>query len=389
MAFTSDLEIVATEDISVERSVELEVCLKISQGQTREVKKDPERAVSDEVCLISPSSEFQLPACETPKRQCDVDEDFQLQAKKLRRGISETPEVEFSRGRDADQTQRKKTKRKGSYYRRRRKKPSKTRKLSSLPEKPIFNAEADACGGPVLEEDERRKNPVLFLSDDEDDSEKVEATPNADLTSEFPERRMEEPLNINSNSIVSGKFAYPSRNDPEAVEVLVSDLEHLQDLVFVNDTVIDFYIKYLQSTEGWCPDLKNRLHFYNSFFYKKLHEAVQSQKNDKNNRKMQKLRKWTKGINVFEKSYLFVPIHDKLHWSLAIICLPGASSEALSPDSCCILHFDSMNNGHKSQNIFRMLRRMFLASYHGSFCTWLILVLNHNILIDERTFVKA
>lgn len=34
------------------------------------------------------------------------------------------------------------------------------------------------------------------------------------------------------------------RTDPEAVEILASDIQRLNPLEFLNDTIIDFYIKY-------------------------------------------------------------------------------------------------------------------------------------------------
>lgn len=33
--------------------------------------------------------------------------------------------------------------------------------------------------------------------------------------------------------------------------------------------------------------------------------------------------KWTKDVDLFDKDFLFVPIHDNLHWSLMIVCHPG------------------------------------------------------------------
>lgn len=36
------------------------------------------------------------------------------------------------------------------------------------------------------------------------------------------------------------------RTDPEAVEILASDIQRLEPLEFLNDTIIDFYIKYDQ-----------------------------------------------------------------------------------------------------------------------------------------------
>ncbi len=31
-------------------------------------------------------------------------------------------------------------------------------------------------------------------------------------------------------------------------------------------------------------------------------------------------------VDIFSKDYLIIPIHDTLHWSLAIICHPGEST---------------------------------------------------------------
>lgn len=40
-------------------------------------------------------------------------------------------------------------------------------------------------------------------------------------------------------------FLLSCRDDPEAVEILASDIQRLDPLEFLNDTVIDFYIKYV------------------------------------------------------------------------------------------------------------------------------------------------
>ncbi|KAG0566225.1 hypothetical protein KC19_7G047300 [Ceratodon purpureus] len=159
------------------------------------------------------------------------------------------------------------------------------------------------------------------------------------------------------------KIAYPSRTDPDAVEILPTDVKRLDPLEFLNDTVIDFYIKYIQRDEFLSLEGKQRFHFFNSFFYKKLSEVVSSQKK-KGGADFSKLRKWTKGTNIFEKEYLFVPIHDKLHWSLAIICFPGCDKGNCSER--CIIHLDSMTHGHDCQRVFRLLRSYLVAEWKHS-----------------------
>lgn len=70
------------------------------------------------------------------------------------------------------------------------------------------------------------------------------------------------------------------------------------------------------------------------------------------------------GVNVFEKDYLFVPVHNAAHWSLMVVCHPGLarlgtrhlwsgelaklapsqSGDARWGPTPCILHFDSIQS---------------------------------------------
>lgn len=56
----------------------------------------------------------------------------------------------------------------------------------------------------------------------------------------------------------------------------------------------------------------------------------------------------------FTQDYLFVPVHGGLHWSLAVVCFPGASeaSPVVRGDATVtepvILHLDSLANAHNS-----------------------------------------
>lgn len=40
-------------------------------------------------------------------------------------------------------------------------------------------------------------------------------------------------------------------------------------------------------------------------------------------RRHARVEKWTKGVNLFEKDYIIIPINEQQHWFLAIICFPG------------------------------------------------------------------
>ncbi|KAG6548106.1 hypothetical protein Mapa_010386 [Marchantia paleacea] len=208
---------------------------------------------------------------------------------------------------------------------------------------------------------EEPAGPVVeIFSSDEDDND------TGDMSAVFKPLHIDQQKgyalrSTNARRMEDFKLAYPSREDPEAVEVEYQDLGRLAPLEFLNDTIIDFYIKYMQRPEFLSSEQKKRFHFFNSFFYKKLYETANPQ-SKKHGADLSKLRKWTKGTNVFEKDYLFVPIHDKFHWSLAIICHPGAKNED-SESERCILHLDSMNPGHKSAGVFRLLKMYMVAEW--------------------------
>nr|CAB3493749.1 unnamed protein product [Digitaria exilis] len=114
---------------------------------------------------------------------------------------------------------------------------------------------------------------------------------------------------------------YP-QGEPDAVSISKRDADLLLPETFVNDTIIDFYIKYLstriESTE------KRRYHFFNSFFFRKLADLDKDQGRAPEGRAaFLRVRKWTRKINVFEKDFLFIPVNFSLHWSLIVICYPG------------------------------------------------------------------
>jgi len=54
-----------------------------------------------------------------------------------------------------------------------------------------------------------------------------------------------------------------------------------------------------------------------------------------------------------------------LHWSLAVICFPGADDGG-SGSERCIIHLDSMTHGHNSQAVFRLLRSYLEAEWKHS-----------------------
>ncbi|TVU44004.1 hypothetical protein EJB05_03428, partial [Eragrostis curvula] len=133
---------------------------------------------------------------------------------------------------------------------------------------------------------------------------------------------------------------YP-QGDPDAVSISKRDAELLLPETFVNDTIIDFYIKHLTTRIGSIE--KRRYHFFNSFFFRKLADLDKDQGRAPGGRAaFLRVRKWTRKINIFEKDFVFIPVNFSLHWSLIVVY--GAAK--LSAKLPCILHMDSLKGTH-------------------------------------------
>ncbi|KAK7331759.1 hypothetical protein VNO80_28498 [Phaseolus coccineus] len=151
---------------------------------------------------------------------------------------------------------------------------------------------------------------------------------------------------------------YP-KGEPDAVSISKRDVELLQPQTFINDTIIDFYIKYLKNKLP--TDEQERFHFFNSFFFRKLADLDKDPSSACDGRAaFQRVRKWTRKVNVFEKDYILIPINYSLHWSLIVICHPGevtcCQDEEIDESSKvpCILHMDSLKGSHKGlKNVFQ------------------------------------
>ncbi|OAY80939.1 putative ubiquitin-like-specific protease 2B [Ananas comosus] len=143
---------------------------------------------------------------------------------------------------------------------------------------------------------------------------------------------------------------YP-KGDPDAVSISKRDIDLLLPETFINDTIIDFFIKYLKNKIP--PNEKQRFHFFNSFFFRKLADLDKDPgKVSEGRAAFLRVRKWTRKVNIFEKDYIFIPVNFNLHWSLLVICHPGevATFEADDLRECskvpCILHMDSLKGNH-------------------------------------------
>ncbi|XP_058759698.1 probable ubiquitin-like-specific protease 2B [Vicia villosa] len=153
----------------------------------------------------------------------------------------------------------------------------------------------------------------------------------------------------NSN-MISEEFVYP-KGDSDAITLSKKDVDLLQPKTYINDTIIDFYTIYLKNKLQ--ENEKDRFHFFNSFFFRKLADMDKIPPNACDGKSaFLRVRKWTRKVNLFEKDYIFIPVNFNLHWSLIVICHPAEVLNINERDIekalriPCILHLDSIKGYH-------------------------------------------
>ncbi|XP_074577057.1 ubiquitin-like-specific protease 1D isoform X3 [Curcuma longa] len=156
-----------------------------------------------------------------------------------------------------------------------------------------------------------------------------------------------QPAEDNSDNWRAVSVYYPSRDDPESVELSYTDIACLEPKSYLTSSIMNFYIRYLQMSLSLVDRPKGYYHFFNTYFYKKLEEAIAPKASKES---FEKLRRWWKGVNIFQKSYIFIPVHRDMHWSLVIICIPAKEDES----GPLVLHLDSLGI-HNSHTIFEVI----------------------------------
>ncbi|KAF6737222.1 Sentrin-specific protease 7 [Oryzias melastigma] len=132
------------------------------------------------------------------------------------------------------------------------------------------------------------------------------------------------------SDLPSRLIQYPVSPCKGRITVSLEDLACLHAGEFLNDVIIDFYLKYLV-LEGVANAVAERTHIFSSFFFKQLsrrHTAGEEEEDcapsvPDRRRRHQRVKTWTRHLDIFTKDFLFVPVNQASHWFLVVICFPG------------------------------------------------------------------
>ncbi|EDO38314.1 predicted protein, partial [Nematostella vectensis] len=118
-------------------------------------------------------------------------------------------------------------------------------------------------------------------------------------------------------------LVYPPPPQQGGINITTANLDCLQEGEFLNDVIIDFYLKYIFHEKLTDFD-RERTHIFSSFFYKRLTQRASSETNLSVIERMHsQVKTWTKYVDIFQKDFIVVPINESSHWYLAIVCFPG------------------------------------------------------------------
>ncbi|XP_044140846.1 sentrin-specific protease 7 isoform X2 [Bufo gargarizans] len=121
-------------------------------------------------------------------------------------------------------------------------------------------------------------------------------------------------------------LVYPPPPTKGGLAVTNEDLECLEHGEFLNDVIIDFYLKYLL-LEKYPKNLAEKCHVFSSFFFRCLtrKDNVTNYSNPEipaAQRRHYRVKNWTRHVDIFAKDFIFVPVNENSHWYLIVICFP-------------------------------------------------------------------
>ncbi|KAG7378977.1 hypothetical protein PHYPSEUDO_009265 [Phytophthora pseudosyringae] len=121
-------------------------------------------------------------------------------------------------------------------------------------------------------------------------------------------------------------YPYDGSDASGRISVTLGDVDRLVPGEFLNDNIIDFYLRFLwRHLDAWQ---QHQTYFFTSHFFTQLngtngaHELTTADPDER----FARVARWTqKETNLFDKRFLFIPINDSFHWSIAVFCNPGSA----------------------------------------------------------------
>mmetsp|Transcript_25006 Transcript_25006/g.35018 ORF Transcript_25006/g.35018 Transcript_25006/m.35018 type:complete len:660 (+) Transcript_25006:108-2087(+) len=122
------------------------------------------------------------------------------------------------------------------------------------------------------------------------------------------------------------------------LKVTRGDICRLQTPEWLNDEVINFYMNVLMDRNSKEPSLP-KMFIFNTFFFSMLEKGYE------------RVKKWTRKVDVFSLNYVIIPVHLGVHWCLAVINFVDKRFE----------YYDSMGGPNKAA--LKAMRNYLIQEY--------------------------
>ena len=120
------------------------------------------------------------------------------------------------------------------------------------------------------------------------------------------------------------------------VQVDSDNLQNLEQGFLIDDNIIDFVLFYKAEERSAYPNFPaDLLYIFSSCFYKKLTDFNPN-----------RIRHWTRGVNIFSKEFVIIPVCTGRHWMLVIVKMNYG-------DGVSIMILDSANRPSSRSNATR------------------------------------
>ena len=138
-------------------------------------------------------------------------------------------------------------------------------------------------------------------------------------------------------------FQYP-HDDAAGIVVTRADYECFLPNAPLNRTAVEFGLRLMVADADRSPlafpdpctptpdpafgDIARDVHVFSTDFFSMLsldgkRGKLKADSSEAALRTYERVERWTRGVDVFAKKFLLVPVFEDQHWSLAIICHPG------------------------------------------------------------------
>lgn len=184
--------------------------------------------------------------------------------------------------------------------------------------------------------------------------------------SDKEDHKQESRRGINNFTVAFLDFKFDETNNL-SIEVTTHDIQTLDPQNLLNDTIITFYLKFLENHFNLVGN--NKIYCFNTHFYVYLRNEYREDI-ELSLQGYRKLSKWGKHSDIFSNKYTAIPINDFNHWSLIIIVNASAINDLFEivstksedkRDEPMIIYFDSFYGDN--QPCIRAIKRFLTMEF--------------------------